>query len=467
MSPARSVGTRLSIALLLVVAGALGIVYLIVVPSLETRLIHAKVSQLEHSARGLAREVPANRIDWPDWLDEASASENARVVLYDVIAPPTTLTVVGDSRSVSSKDVENDPIALESALTLQRKSGTIHRGGQRIAEAAVPLTQTGPVLLLSASLHDTLGSVHLVQRRLLIAGAIALLIAVAVGYGGAWVFARRIRRLERAAERIASGRFDEPVVDRGRDEVGQLATAFERMRERLAQLDHARREFIANASHELRTPLFSLGGFLELLTDEDLDETTRREFLVTMHEQVVRLTKLAIELLDLSRLDAGRLRVESHALDLGGLARTVADEFAGVARAEHHTLEVAVEGEVNALGDEQRVLQIARILVENALVHTAKGKSVRISASAGERAVLSVEDEGDGIPPEQQAHVFDRFYRIHGELAAGSGLGLAIARELAELMGGSLELDSEPGRTVFSLSLPLAAREPAGVAVFP
>src|SRR5207253_4951697 len=123
-------------------------------------------------------------------------------------------------------------------------------------------------------------------------------------------FAGRIRRLERAADRIAAGDFEQPVVDQGRDEVGQLAAAFERMRRQLAQLDDARRAFIANASHELRTPIFSLGGFLELLRDEELDEATRREFVVVMAEQVERLRKLAIDLLDLSRLDAGALRLE-------------------------------------------------------------------------------------------------------------------------------------------------------------
>ena len=91
--------------------------------------------------------------------------------------------------------------------------------------------------------------------------------------------ARRISRLERAADRIAEGAFDEPVADRGDDELGQLAASFDRMRVQLAQLDTARKEFVANASHELRTPLFSLAGFLELMADEDLDEATRREFL--------------------------------------------------------------------------------------------------------------------------------------------------------------------------------------------
>src|SRR6187397_2879715 len=139
------------------------------------------------------------------------------------------------------------------------------------------------------------------------------------------MFARRIKRLERAADRIASGRFDEPVVDTRGDELAALASAFDRMRVRLAQLDGARREFVANASHELRTPLFSLGGFLELLDDEYLDEATRQEFLSSMREQVVRLTKLASDLLDLTRLDAGRMTVEREPVDLGALAEEIAE----------------------------------------------------------------------------------------------------------------------------------------------
>ena len=113
--------------------------------------------------------------------------------------------------------------------------------------------------------------------------------------------ARRIRRLQQAADAIGRGRFDEPIVDDGDDELGDLARGFDRMRVQLGQLDGARKEFIANASHELRTPLFSLGGFVELMTDEELDEVTRSEFLVTMREQVDRLAKLATDLLDLSR----------------------------------------------------------------------------------------------------------------------------------------------------------------------
>jgi signal transduction histidine kinase len=459
VNPLRSVGARLSLALLLVLVGALSFVYLFVIPSLENRLVDAKLSQLSGAAPRLARELPENQFRWDDFAETASASANARVVVFTVLGPPTVLRVAADSRSARlSTDVEQDAIALRAALSDGRASGTVTRERQRLAEVAVPASG-GPILLLSASLHDSLGNVDLVRRRLLGAGALALLMSLVIGYGGAWAFARRLRRLEHAAERIATGRFDEPVIDTGADEVGQLARAFERMRQRLAQLDHARKEFIANASHELRTPLFSLGGFLELLTDEELDEKNRREFLETMAEQVRRLTKLATELLDLSRLDAGQLRVQREPLSLTEAARTVAGEFQAVAQTAAHPLEVVEGDDPIALGDEERVLQIGRILVENALVHTPPGTTVRLRAgSANGSAILAVEDDGPGIASAHAAHVFERFYRVDGAQASGSGLGLSIARELAELMGGSLALDSRPGRTVLTLELPGAEK---------
>jgi signal transduction histidine kinase len=183
-----------------------------------------------------------------------------------------------------------------------------------------------------------------------------------------------------------------------------------------------------------------------------------------MREQVVRLTKLATDLLDLSRLDAGRLHVEREPIELASVARTLAHEFGAVAQTGDHPLDVGGD-EAEAVADEQRVLQIGRILVENALVHTPPGTPVRLTTRAANgSAVLTIEDEGPGIPEEHRTHVFERFYRVDGALSSGSGLGLAIARELAELMGGKVELESHPGRTAFTLALPLVrSREAVAV----
>jgi signal transduction histidine kinase len=461
MSIFRTVGARLSLALLAVVALVLGLVYLIVVPSLRSRLIDARLNELSAAVRTLGDEYKRNPND-PDFFSNADASTNARVLLLSVLTQsPTTLTPQKYSLPGRSANAfTDDPVAIQSAKTSLLERGTVSRSGGEFAEVAKPIGH-GDVLLLSAPLHDAIADVHAVQRRLLFAGGLALLVALLVGYGAARIFSRRIRRLERAADRIASGRFDEPVADGGSDELSQLSRAFDRMRVRLAGLDHARREFVANASHELRTPLFSLGGFLELFEDEELDEPTRREFLETMADQVRRLTKLADDLLDLSRLDAGRLHVETQPVELASLAGAAVDEFTGVALASEHPLEFAGNGAAGARGDPQRVLQIVRILLENALVHTPPGTPVEVAVHCTDgRAEISVADGGPGISADDRAELFERFYRGVSTKASGSGLGLAIAKELAELMGGEIALESKPGRTVFSLILP--AEERAG-----
>ena len=447
----QSVGAQLSLALLLVVAIALGVVYLTVVPSLRDRAINTRVNEVEGIATSLRSEVTDVWPEDPGQVATASQqNESVRVALLNRIGS----AVVPQQDSFEfARDLDGDRVATAVLDSGKPRHGTVTESDTTYAEAAVPVLAGRYALLVRAPVE--LGSIRLVERRVLLAAGVALLIALLLGYGGARMFARRIRRLERAADRIANGRFDEPVVDSGGGELGALAAAFERMRVRLAHLDDARREFVANASHELRTPLFSLAGFLELLDDEELDEATRLEFLASMREQVDRLTKLASDLLDLSKLDAGRLHVETQPVDLASVAGAAVDEFAGVARASEHALEFAGDGDVAGRGDPQRVLQIVRILLENALVHTPPGTPVEVSVRGADgRAEITVTDGGPGISAEDRAELFERFYRGDSTKASGSGLGLAIAKELAELMGGRIELESKPGRTVFLLVLP-------------
>ena len=463
MSPLRGVGGRLALALLVVVAGVLAIVYLIVVPSYRASLARSELNSLEFSMRTTA--IPNFRLEpylQQQFAEDIAGRVNARVLVYQPLDPSqvaSALVPVADSRTEgNSSDVENDPVAFEAISRSTLARGTVARGDQTYAEVAYPIGTS--VVLLSASLHDQLQAVSVVRTRVFVAGAIAVIFAVFLGFAGASLFTRRIRRLEAAAERIARGSFDEPVVDHGSDELGQLARAFERMRLRLAHLDRARGEFIANASHELRTPLFSLGGFLELLDDPELDEVTREEFLAQMREQVARLTKLATDLLDLSRLDAGRLSVAREVVDLSELADELVAEFRARASSVGQELSAAPDERVEAHGDAERILQIGRILVENALVHTPTGTSVRVSTAVdGLRATLTVANDGPGIPRDAQQQIFERFYRLDGTKASGSGLGLAIARELAEVMDGRIELDSQNGWTLFTVVLG-AERDP-------
>ena len=456
--PFKSLTTKLSFVLFVLVVIAMGVVYLAVVPRLENRLVEDKIERIEAVMPSVADSLhgqnpSGDAATYGTLVDDIASQLNARVVVYQLLTPGAPI-VVADS-NVSSQDVESDPVALR-AFEEGRAYGRVTEEGERdVAEAAIKINPNTAVAV-SASLGDVLSNVGLVRRSLLVAGALAILGATVLGYFAAWGLTRRLRSLESAAERIADGDFEQPVVDTGADEVAQLAAALDSMRERLAHLDHARREFIQNASHELRTPLFALGGFLELLDDEDLDDETRQEFVMETRAQVERLTKLATDLLDLTRLDAGQLSVQAAEIDLSVVARTACDEFRAVADAGGYDVSVRAVDPVMALGDEQRVLQIVRVLVENAFRHTPAGTRVEIGVEpADARAVITVHDNGPGIPAEALEHLFQRFYRAEGGQTSGSGLGLAIAGELARRMDGGLTVESRPGWTTFTLELPL------------
>jgi two-component system OmpR family sensor kinase len=470
-----SIKYRLALMFFAITAGAILVIYFYVVPQLESNLTSQKLNSLERDARAyspplqkaIGGEVSARRLDR---LTRGIAEQSdAGVTLFGIPRSelqespgnPSPPYVISDSREATKGRDPSATTILAAADQGKVQTSTTSQDGGSLAQVAKPLfyrSEPAWVVVFSEPLKDVSDNVALIQRQILIAGGLALVVALFCGYYASNALARRVKRLERAAGEVAAGNFSEPIRIDSEDELGQLARAFNEMQRRLAGLDQARKEFIANASHELRTPIFSLGGFVELLQDEDIDEDTRAEFLTTMREQVDRLQKLTTELLDLSRLDAGSLDVEVEPVPLATLARQVAGEFAAAASRQGARITVTGE-EIEAACDAERVAQILRVLLDNALTHTGEGTAITITAgrrhrAGGEFALLRVLDDGPGIDPDALPFVFERFHS--GNTAQGSGLGLAIARELAERMLGNLEVTSRPGNTVFTLSLPLA-----------
>jgi two-component system, OmpR family, sensor kinase len=303
---------------------------------------------------------------------------------------------------------------------------------------------------------------------ILFGALVALLVALGVGYYYAQVVTLRVRRIEEAARKVADGDFAARIPVDSSGQLGQLARTFNEMQRRLAELDSARKQFIANASHELRTPIFSLGGFVELLDEEDPSPEERAEFVRTMRQQIERLTKLTADLLNLSQLDAGGIVMAIRNVDLSSLARDVAREFGARADLRDSRLELRTpDRPVIATADPDRVRQIIRILLDNALTHTPEGTSVTVTIySVNQRAELTVSDDGTGIPQRVQKRIFERFFTA--DSAGGSGLGLAIARELAQRMEGRIAISSSRRFTAFTLDLPIApAGAPAPIAADP
>jgi signal transduction histidine kinase len=464
-----SVRNRLALLFFVITAAAVGFIYLYVVPQLRSSLTAEKLRRLEQVAdeqsprldQALRDRVSPARLD--ALLGEIDQRAGARVTVLGVRAGPggpAPVFVVGDSELERTAAVADYPAAAAAALNGALASAVEGAGGERIGETAIAL---GPrrapdwVAVFSTDLVDVDDNVALIRRQILIAGAIALVAALGAGYLVAGAHARRLRRLERAAEKVASGDFSTSIPVDSNDEVGQLAMTFNEMQKRLAVLDSARKEFIANASHELRTPIFSLAGFIELLAEEDPEPEARAEFVQEMREQVDRLTKLTVDLLDLSKLDADALQVRRERVVLADVARRVVAEFGPIA--DRRRAEISVdEGDGAAVSaDPDRVAQIMRILIDNALIHTPEGTAIKVgiqTATDNGSASLLVTDDGPGIDPRARERVFERFYT--GDEVSGSGLGLAIARELALRMGGSLALRVRRGRTEFELRLPSA-----------
>jgi signal transduction histidine kinase len=356
-------------------------------------------------------------------------------------------------------------------------------GSSEYVRAAIPFTTPSGdkahpgrqrwVLVVRKPLDTLSDAVSTVRRAFLYAALAGLALTLILGIPLSATIVRRLRRLRQAATELAEE--GPPVVVpavRARDEVGDLARAFAQMQHQLQQQEEARRAFVSTASHELRTPLASLDGMLELLDDDlgsgnpDLDDA--RELLERARSQSRRLSRLAADLLDLSRLDA-QVQLRSEPVELGELSRAVMAEFelGTEARGIVSTLDDSA-GQVWARGDPGGIARIVRILLDNAVRVSPQGGEVTVELRNGDHASLSVRDEGPGVAPEEDELIFQRFQR--GRAASGSagfGLGLAIGRELANRMGGELVLErSDVPGAKFTLRLPVAqAQEEEPLAV--
>lgn len=459
-----SLRNRLALVFFTITLLSVAALYLYVAPGLQSRLMGERLAELAHSARAHSaplRRTVGSSISLPAVRRIVNRTANVtgdRVTLLSVnqAQGATQLSRQADSGSASPNGAVRLSIAEQAVATRRTVSGTDSTAAGRMAQAAYPVRygkRVAAVIVYSAPVADVLRTVSTVRHQILVAGGLALLVALVVGYLVARALAQRVKRLELAAKQVAAGEFSTPIPVDSADELGQLAAAFNDMQQQLLQLERARKKFIATASHELRTPVFSLGGFLELLEDDELDADTRRRFLDQVRDQVRRLGKLSVDLLDLSRLESGSLELRPEEVDLGELTRSVSGEFEPTLVQHDARLELRLPARIEAQCDPVRVAQIVRILIDNALTHTPAGTQIVVTAGRDDgRVRLAVRDNGDGIDRHALPRIFEPFYTADD--AQGSGLGLAIASELAGRMAGQLSVDSASGATTFTLEIP-------------
>ncbi len=268
----------------------------------------------------------------------------------------------------------------------------------------------------------------------------------------------------RLARAIAAGRMELRMREKGRDELGQLGKAFNQMADALQRQEQLRRDLLADVSHELRTPLTAITGCADTLTDGTIreDPEAAEHFLNIIQRESGRLQRLVTDILELSKLQTGTLDIPLRALPICPLIEDAVE----VARlhARHDQLTIRYDEPVNqvsatllVLGNEDRLAQALRNLLDNACHHTPAGREISVLVEATADTVsIRVQDEGEGIPPEDLPWVFDRFYRAGKgtKKPGGTGLGLGIVREIMQVHEGQVTVESTVGvGTTFRLHL--------------
>jgi len=394
---------------------------------------------------------------WGDWLlldDQGqivstSAPWIQGIPASDIRYDASAVINVGD-RQVGTLYISSIGFSENMGGMMGGRTGRMHARGPGIAP------------LLGATEQRT---VLAFNRSLLWAGVISGLAAIMLAIFFTFSITSPIRRLKHAAHQIASGNLGHQVTVRSRDEIGELADSFNNMADTLSRNEQTRRALMADIAHELHTPLTILQGNLEAMQDGVIEPSTAN--LASLHEETLHLARLVADLRELSLAESGQLKLNVQETDVTALAEKVVSVMQPMAEEKHISLSLRSEpGIPPAMVDPGRVAQVLRNLLSNALRYTPEEGRVELSISPQSndkgvsRAIeLTVSDTGCGIEPTDLPHVFDRFYRTdrsRSRASGGSGIGLSIVKQLVELHGGTVSVQSEPGAgSTFIAILPL------------
>jgi signal transduction histidine kinase len=436
--------------------------------SLSLGRLQARLADLDRAERGYIVTLdPELRAQ----VDRSLA--NARIHL-------TNLGTYGYGNSVAMVSPLVDSIESETDRIMARIDAGRPEEATALFERVKPLFATTDSALdgVADEIEQQSGADLLRAREISEAAAATTLIAL----GGALLFTMLLggwltrtvftptRKLGEALTGVADGQHTVPPdlpYDR-QDEIGDLARSFRWMNERLEELDRMKAEFMSIATHELKTPINVISGYAELLDERLLGDITDKQevAIASIREQTRALAQLVNELLDVSRLEAGGMRLQIEPLSIRDLIDSVQRAFDVLCRQKSIDLEtyispdlpVTVPGDVSRLRD-----QVLGNLMSNAVKFTPEGGSIRLNARRARAGfmVIEVADSGPGIPDDQRPHIFDKYYQV-GEQArsTGAGLGLAIAHDVVEAHGGRIEVDSVVGKgTTFRVWLPARGEE--------
>ncbi len=388
--------------------------------------------------------------------------------------------VLGDSaKNPEEMDDHSGRLEVQRALKdgtgqSTRYSDTLDYSMKYVAVAIKHEGQTAGFVRLALPLIDMEQQIRVIYRTVLIGGLVAFFIVLIIGAAITRSIITPITEMTGVAQAIARGDFSKKLRVKSSDELGILARSLNMMAdelrrtiEDLRRMDKVRTDFVANVSHELKTPLTSIRGFIETLEDGALEDgVNARRFLAIIKKHANALSNITDDLLKLSELETAGTRLEMAPFDLRALVEDVAAGFGHALKENMQKLTTRCgRGELVVEANRDGIEQVLQNLVDNAMKYSPEGAFVKIAVERKEgEFLISVEDNGPGIPKEEQQRVFERFYRAdkaRSRALGGTGLGLAIVKHTVLLHKGDVSIESTPGRgTKISFTLPASQPSP-------
>lgn len=321
--------------------------------------------------------------------------------------------------------------------------------------------ETVGVLVYSSSVGDMMASLVALQKNMIIYFLVAAFVAAVIALFLSRLITKPVDRLTRGIQRMGRGDLSVRVPVKGGGELRKLAETFNTMSEKLERLDKSRNQFVSNASHELKTPLSTMKILLEnIIYQPDMQPNLRTEFLTDVNSEIDRLNLIISDLLTLVSMDTNAMRLRLETFKIADVVTEVVQRLSVVARQKQQEIKVILSDGCEMHADRAKLTQAVYNILDNAIKYTPPGGVIRIRlVRSGRNAVLTIADNGPGIPKEDQAHIFDRFYRVdkaRSRDTGGTGLGLSIVHQFVLMHGGNVTVDSTEGSgTTFTVELPM------------
>ena len=356
-----------------------------------------------------------------------------------------------------------------------RVQGLIEELGSGVVTIGVPWYGSGMFsgrVMGAVLLHISVDSLKVDYSDLVRYACFAGVVAMLIGTFFALVIARKqsrpLRQINDAVTAFAGGDFERRVEIRGDHEIAQLGASFNKMAEEISNLDQSRKSFVANVSHELRSPMTCIQGYVQGMLDGTIGEEERAKYLNTVLAETQRLTKLIGELLDLSRIESGKIPLNKTVFDINELILSVLFKYEQKIEDKAIQMDISFkEQPCYVLADSARITQVLTNLIDNAVKFTQEGRSMMVWTHVMDSKVfVTVKNEGVGIPAEDLPFIFERFYKVDKAHTSGmgTGLGLSIVKKILEQHDESITVSSSGSMTTFVFTLEQAEMKKEGTA---